>query len=145
MPTRLDLDPPDLSSDPGACAAVKDERVAVSFAASDGVLASAVGSNAYRAGDALVTGSTGDRWTVSRARFDAKYRPDGGQRPGEAGPYRNLPQPVLAKRMAAPFRIARCAGGDLLTGEAGDWLLQYAPGDYGVVERARFERVYQLL
>jgi hypothetical protein len=145
MPSRLDLETPDLSTDPGALAAVKDEVVAVTFAASAGVLASAVGSNGYCAGDALVTGSTGDRWSVSRARFDAKYRPDGGQRPGEAGPYRNLPQPVLAKRMPVPFRIARSAGGDLLTGEAGDWLLQYAPGDYGVVDRARFERVYQLL
>jgi hypothetical protein len=47
--------------------------------------------------------------------------------------------------MDQPFSIARCAGGDLLTGEANDWLLQYAPGDYGVVENARFQRVYRAM
>ncbi len=30
----------------------------------------------------------------------------------------------------------------LITGSTGDWLLQYAPGDYGVVKRVRFESVY---
>lgn len=34
--------------------------------------------------------------------------------------------------------------GDVLNGVAHDWVLQYAPGDYGVVENARFLRVYRL-
>jgi hypothetical protein len=45
--------------------------------------------------------------------------------------------------MGSPFTIARCAGGDVLTGQPEDWVLQYAPGDYGVVENARFQRVYR--
>jgi hypothetical protein len=45
--------------------------------------------------------------------------------------------------MGHDFTIARSAGGDLLRGLANDWLLQYAPGDYGVVENARFARVYR--
>jgi hypothetical protein len=39
--------------------------------------------------------------------------------------------------------MARSAGGDLLHGNAGDWVLQYAPGDYGVVEQERFALVYR--
>lgn len=145
MAKILQLDNPDLRMDPGARPAVKDELVAVQFAAEPGCLTSAVGDNHYKAGDALLTGSTGDRWCVSRDRFDAKYRPEAPTRHGEAGHYRNLPAPVLAKQMHVPFRVARSAGGDLLQGDAGDWLLEYAPGDHGVVARVRFERVYRLL
>jgi len=38
---------------------------------------------------------------------------------------------------------ARSAAGDILTGDAGDWVMQYAPGDYGVVKAARFAKVYR--
>lgn len=141
----LELDNPDLTMDPAARCAIKDERVSVEFAALCGVLVSAVGVNRYSPGDALVTGSTGDRWCVSRDRFDAKYDPEPPTVRGEAGDYRNRPVTVLAKRMDEPFRVARTAGGDYLRGEAGDWLLQYAPGDHGIVERTRFERVYRLI
>jgi uncharacterized protein (DUF2237 family) len=140
----LILENPDLSVDSGACRVVKDEVVSVEFAAASGVLESAVGPNRYRAGDALLTGSTGDRWCVSRDRFDAKYRPEAPTRPSEPGSYRNQPVAILAKRMAVAFAVERSAGGDLLRGEAGDWLLQYAPGDHGVVAAARFDRVYRV-
>lgn len=117
----------------------------VEFAARPGELVSAVGRNRYLCGDALITGSTGDRWSVSRGRFDGKYYPVPPTRSGQAGLYRNQPVTVLAKRMDEAFSVAREVGGDLLRGVAGDWLLQYAPGDYGVVERSRFERVYRLI
>ncbi len=141
----LQLRNPDLSTDPAARRAVKDETVAVQFAASEGTLVSAVGLNRYAARDALITGSTGDRWCVSRDRFDQKYEPVAPTVHGEPGLYRNRPVTILAKRMEAPFSISRTAGGDVLHGEAGDWLVQYAPGDYGIVARARFEQVYKLV
>ena len=53
------------------------------------------------------------------------------------------PVPVLARQMDSAFCIERSAGGDLLRGAALDWLLQYAPGDYGIVENARFQAVYR--
>lgn len=136
---------PDLASDPLAVQVVKDEVVAAEFASAPGLLMSAVGPNHFASGDALITGSTGDRWCVSRERFDAKYRPDGAHAPGEAGSYRNAPVPVWAKQIHEPFRIARSPGGDLLSGEAGDWALQYAANDCGLVARARFEQVYRPL
>jgi hypothetical protein len=139
------LNNPDLTSDPDARRALKDETVSVEFAILAGELVSAVGVNRYSHGDAIITGSTGDRWCVSRDRFDAKYDPKPPTHRGDAGLYRNRPVAVLAKQMNAPFSVARTAGGDFLRGNSGDWLLQYAPGDHGIVERTRFERVYRLI
>ncbi|HEX9390650.1 MAG TPA: PGDYG domain-containing protein [Usitatibacteraceae bacterium] len=133
----------DLRTDPNAALFVKDEIVEVAFAAGDGELISREGPNRYHAGDALITGSTGDRWSVSRDRFDAKYQPLPPLPAGADGRYRARPVPVLAKQIAQPFTVARSAGGDLLKGAAHDWLLQYAPGDYGLVENARFQQVYR--
>jgi PGDYG protein len=140
----LQLENPDLTGDSGTCWVVKDEVVSVQFADAPGALQSAVGLNRYAAGDALLTGSTGDRWCVSRDRFDAKYQPEAPTSAGRAGRYRNRSVAVLAKRMSAAFTVARSAGGDVLRGEAGDWLVQYAPGDHGIVAAARFDRVYRV-
>lgn len=134
----------DLAADAGAAWAVKDELVTVEFAIAAGSLQSAVGANRYAAGDALVTGSTGDRWCVSRTRFDAKYEPQRPTQSGKNGQYRNRPVPILAKRMERAFSVARTAGGDVLRGVAGDWLVQYGLGDYGIVAGARFDAVYRL-
>lgn len=137
------LDHPDLEDDPDAVWVSKDETVIVQFAAESGELRSAVGMNRYRAGDALVTGSTGDSWCVSRTHFDAKYRPESSTLAGQPGRYRNVPTLIRAKRMSMDFEVSRTTGGDVLQGLAGDWLVQYGPEDYGVVARARFERVYR--
>ncbi len=126
----------DLAADAGAAWAVKDET-------GDGGVRDrrrqfaerSVGANRYAAGDALVTGSTGDRWCVSRTRFDAKYEPQRPTQSGKNGQYRNRPVPILAKRMERAFSVARTAGGDVLRGVAGDWLVQYGLGDYGIVCR----------
>jgi hypothetical protein len=136
----------DLRSDAAAKRVVKDETVTVEFAARDGELMSLEGPNRYTQGDALITGSTGDRWVVSRDRFDAKYAPAAAALShGEPGAYCNRPAVVLARQMSEPFSLARsAAGGDVLRGTAGDWVMQYAPGDYGVVQAARFAAVYRV-
>ncbi len=135
----------DLLTDPDAQRVVKDETVHVEFAAGEGELMSLAGPNRYLRGAALITGSTGDRCVVSRDRFDAKYVPaDTSSTHGAAGPYRNRPAVVLAKQMHEAFSLTRsAAGGDVLQGTAGDWIMQYAPGDYGVVQAARFAKVYR--
>lgn len=135
----------DLSSDDSATLYVKDEVVEVAFATSDGELTSREGPNRYHAGDALITGSTGDRWSVSRARFEARYTPVAPLQAGRNGAYRANPVPVLARQMPEAFTLERSAGGDVLHGQAQDWLLQYAPGDFGVIENSRFQRVYRPL
>jgi hypothetical protein len=139
----LELNNIDLRNDPHAALYVKNEVVQVCFAKSDGELISQEGPNRYSAGDAMITGSTGNRWTVSRERFDAKYEPVAPVKANEDGAYRNKPMPVLAKQLHEPFSINRSAGGDRLRGRAGDWLMQYGPNDFGIVEKNRFEQVYQ--
>ncbi|MGC3982178.1 MAG: PGDYG domain-containing protein [Steroidobacteraceae bacterium] len=134
----------DLQLDPRARAYVKREIVSVSFARSDGGIQSREGLNRYSTGDALITGSTGDHWSVTRDRFDAKYLPLNGIAHGEDGQYQNRPLPILAIQQTQAFDVERSAGGDVIHGAAGDWLMQYAPGDHGIVENAKFQRVYRL-
>ncbi len=135
----------DLRHDPVARRAVKNEQVDVEFAENAGELMSLEGLNRYAPGDALITGSTGDRWCVSRARFDLKYEALVPARQGQPGLYRNKPLAVLVKQITEPFTLARSEGGDVLKGAAGDWVLQYAAADYGVIADARFKRVYRFL
>ena len=139
----LELRNIDLLTDPLAAPYVKTETVSVTFAAEPGELISLEGPNRYAAGDALITGLTGSRWSVSRERFTTKYVviPPAGD--GDDGQYSARPILVLAKQISAPFTAARSTGGDLLRGRAGDWLLQYAPGDFGVAEQQRFARIYR--
>ena len=139
----LELGNIDLATDPLAARYIKTEIVSVEFARSDGELISTEGPNRYRAGDALITGSTATRWSVSRDRFAAKYAPLAGTVANGDGRYQARPQPVLARQLSEPCTAARSAGGDLLHGDAGDWLLQYAPGDYGVAKNDRFVQVYK--
>ena len=141
----LELTQLDLSTDSAAQRVVKDETVTVEFAAAPGQLMSLEGPNRYAPGDAIITSATGERWVVSRERFDPKYLPvDAALAHGQPGAYRNRPAVVLARRMDEPFTLVRSAGGDRLTGAAGDWVMQYAPGDYGVVKAERFAKVYRL-
>jgi hypothetical protein len=139
----LELKNIDLTTDPLAAHYVKTEVVTVAFAQHEGELISLEGPNRYKAGDALITGSTGSQWSVSRHRFDAKYEALPPTVTGEDGRYKARPIPILAKQMTEPFTATRSAGGDVLRGNAGDWLLQYGPGDFGVAEHRRFTQVYK--
>lgn len=134
----------DLSQDTAAAKYIKHEVVEVVFAKQKGELLSREGTNRYRRGDALITGSTGDCWSVSRDRFEARYMPVAPTETGNNGMYCARPTAVLAKQMHRAFSILRSPGGDVLRGQAKDWVLQYAPADYGVVENARFRQVYRL-
>jgi hypothetical protein len=139
----LELKNIDLTTDPAAVSYVKTEIVTVTFARQDGELLSQEGPNRYAVGDALVTGFTGSRWSVSRERFDLKYEAVPPTQPGDGGSYKAKPIPVLAKRIPEAFTAARSVGGDVLRGNAGDWLLQYAPGDFGIADQTRFAQVYR--
>ena len=133
----------DLRDDPQARRYLKHELVTVRFAITAGAIQSREGLNRYADGDALITGSTGDQWSVTRDRFEAKYLAEPGTAQGQDGDYRNRPLPVLAVRQATAFQAERSTGGDVISGAAGDWLMQYAPGDHGIVENAKFQRVYR--
>jgi hypothetical protein len=133
----------DLRHDRAAASYAKHESVQVVFALAEGRIASREGMNHYGAGDALVSGSGGDRWSVSRDRFDRRYQPLPPLAHGSDGAYRSLALPVLARQIPQAFTLRRSPTGDLLRGSAHDWLLQYAPGDWGIVEDAKFRRLYR--
>ena len=136
----------DLSADPAALRARKcPVQVAVEFATADGTLKTREGPVQYRRGDALLTGIEGERWPVTRRTFEASYEPVAPLRPGKPGHYRKQPQVVWAKPMREPFTVTRDQGRGVLRGQAGDWLVQYAPGDQGVVGAAVFAQTYELL
>ena len=117
----------------------------VEFASARGTLATREGPVAYAEGDALLTGIEGERWPVPRQRFDETYEPVAPLRTGKPGWYRKRPQIVWAKLMREPFTVALAGGRGTLRGSAGDWLLEYAPGDQSVVSAAAFAETYELL
>jgi PGDYG protein len=135
----------DLSKNVHASTYFKHELVNVSFATTVGAIKSREGLNHYAAGDAIITGSTGDCWSVSRDRFDAKYQAVSDTAHGHNGQYQNQPLAVLAIQQTQAFAVERSAGGDVIHGQAGDWLMQYAPGDHGIVENAKFQHVYRAI
>src|ERR1700750_1262966 len=90
----------DLRTHPQAAIYLKSEIVDVVFATEAGALQSREGLNRYSVGDAVITGATGDRWSVSRDRFDAKLSPVAPLQAGEGGRYLNIPLPVLAVQIS---------------------------------------------
>jgi hypothetical protein len=96
-------------------------------------------------GDAILTGTAGERWRVSRARFGEKYLPVPPTKPGEAGRYLSLRNRILALQMSEPFEVLLADGQSRLTGRASDWLVDYGDGSLGIVSRTIFETTYEIV
>ena len=90
-----------------------------------------------KAGDAVMTGTEGEQWPIPREKFEQTYDI---LEPGSAAK-KNIP--VFAKEMSEPFQVKVSWSDDLLQGEPGDYLVQYGPGDYGVVGREIFKKTYR--
>lgn len=137
---------PDLSEDRAARRARKRTvMVQVEFATTAGTLSTREGPVSYSTGDALVTGIEGERWPVPRAMFDRNYAPVAPLRSGRPGAYRKRPREVWAKPMSEAFDVTLDLGRGTLRGQAGDWLVQYAPSDLSVVGARVFAQTYELL
>ncbi len=96
-------------------------------------------------GDAILTGSLGERWCVPRARFGEKYQPVPPTLMGNAGPYLSLPIEIIAVPMHESFDVALADGVSHLHGHAGDWLVDYGDGSLGVVARRIFATTYEII
>ena len=90
------------------------------------------------AGAAIMTGTEGEQWPIPGEKFEQTYDV---LEPGTAAK-KNIP--VFAKEMAEPFQVKVSWSNDLLQGEPGDYLVQYGPGDYGVVGREIFAKTYKV-
>ncbi len=119
-------------------------EVLAEFATAPGRIGTLEGVVHYRAGAALLTGSDGERWPVEREDFERRYEALApGPAAGAPGRCRKRVSRVLARQMTQPFTTRAGALGDTLTGQARDWLLQYAPGQHGVVAERIFGALYQ--
>jgi PGDYG protein len=96
-------------------------------------------------GDAIITGTAGEHWRVSRARFSDKYRPVPPTVAGEAGRYVSLPNRILAVPMTQPFEVLLADGVSRLTGRAGEWLIDYGDGSLGIVSEAILATTYEII
>lgn len=117
------------------------DPVDVEVASTDGVLSTLEGPVVYHIGDALITGVKGERWPVERSRFEQTYEPVPPTKMGQSGRYARLSNEVRACQMPVAFTVTTSAG-DQLSGQPGDWLLEYTPGEKGIVAAEVFARTY---
>jgi hypothetical protein len=120
------------------------EPRAVRFARAPGVCETREGPARYAAGDALVTGSVGEAWCTPRAYFDAHYEPVAPTEAGQDGTYAKRRQEVLAFELRAPRRIPLSQDRGMLSGNAGDWVVDYGAGNLAIVARDLFPRYFTL-
>jgi hypothetical protein len=98
-----------------------------------------------RPGDAILTGTAGEHWRVSRERFPEKYRPVPPTRAGESGRYMSRPNRIQALPMTDSFEVLLADGISRLNGRAGDWLVDYGDGSLGIVSPAIFSTTYEII
>jgi hypothetical protein len=112
-----------------------------------GSLETLEGQMEYEAGDAIATGSKGERWPIKRADFLRMYIPCPSAQDtttvncvAQGRHYIKKSVTVYVLKMQEPFYVHKDRG--TLTGNAGDWLVQYAPGDLAVVASNIFPLYY---
>ena len=129
---------PDLSQDPGAFETAK-KPIPLEFrvAEEDETIQTKEGPVEASAGAAIMTGTEGEQWPIPAEKFAETYDV---LEPGKAA---KKDIPVFAKEMPEPFQVKVSWSDALLQGEAGDYLVQYGVGDYGVVGREIFRKTYK--
>src|ERR1700733_2232513 len=136
----------ELSADPRRIFARKLEReIDVRFTPVECTVQTSEGLVHAAPGDAILTGTAGEHWRVSRARFADKYRPVPPTVAGEAGRYVSLPNRIMAVPMGEAFEVLLADGVSLLTGQAGEWLVDYGDGSLGIVAEAIFADSYEII
>ena len=135
-----------ISSDPQCVAARKLEReIEVQFTPIACTVQTPEGVVHARPGDAIITGTAGEHWRVSRERFPHKYRPVPPTAAGESGRYVSLPNRILAVLMTDAFEVLLADGVSRLKGRAGEWLVDYGDGSLGIVSEAIFASTYSIV
>jgi len=97
------------------------------------------GSVEAPAGAYIMTGTKGENWPIPADKFEETYDIIDDQHAAKK------PIPVPGKQMQEDFFVTVSWSPDKLKGKPGDWLVQYGPGDYGVVEAAIFDETYDRL
>jgi hypothetical protein len=135
-----------ISNDPRRVFARKLEReIEVRFTPVACTVQTSEGVVHARPGDAIITGTAGEHWRVSRARFTDKYRPVPPTVAGQAGRYVSLPNRIMAVPMAEGFEVLLADGMSRLSGRAGEWLVDYGDGSLGIVSQPIFATTYEII
>ncbi len=135
-----------VSGDPRRVAARKLEReIDVRFTPVECTIETKEGVVHARPGDAIITGTAGEHWRVSRARFADKYRPVPPTVAGEPGRYVSLPNRILAVPMSESFEVLLADGVSRLQGRPGEWLVDYGDGSLGIVSETIFASTYSIV
>lgn len=122
----------------------REHPVQVRFAQHPSAVETLEGVVHAKLGDAIVTGLFGELWPVPSASFAGKYQAVSPLVMGAPGLYLTLPIEVLAVPMDAPFEVVLADGHSRLTGQAGDWLIDYGDGNLGIVNAAIFDATYEI-
>ena len=96
-------------------------------------------------GDAIITGTEGEHWRVSHARFADRYRPVPPTVAGQAGRYVSLPNRIMAVPMTEAFEVLLADGVSRLSGRGGEWLVDYGDGSLGIISQAIFVATYDII
>jgi hypothetical protein len=135
-----------VSADPRRVAARKLEReIDVRFTLIECTVQTSEGLVHAAPGDAIITGTAGEHWRVSRARFPHKYQPVPPTVDGEDGRYVSLPNRIMAVPMTEEFEVILADGVSRLTGRAGEWLVDYGDGSLGIVSEPVFATTYEII
>jgi hypothetical protein len=122
-----------------------EREVSVRFTPVSCVIHTPEGTVHAKPGDAILTGLADEEWRVSIERFPSKYRPIPPTVAGEPGRYMSTRNTVMAVRMRGAFDVLLADGLSLLSGHAGDWLVDYGDGSLGIVTAAIFAQTYEVL
>jgi PGDYG protein len=119
--------------------------LSVEFASTNGVLATLEGPVRFEAGDALITGTRGERWPVSASQFPLLYEPSQvDQNALESGIFKRRQTTVYAKQI--PFEFSVITDTDAkakLFGKANDWLIQQSNLQINIVANDIFLDLYE--
>lgn len=120
-------------------------RREVKFASESGVHSTLEGPVQYNVGDAIVTGAVGESWPIGRATFESTYEPEPPLTMGEDGWYRKRVREALALQLTESRNVVLSNARGVLSGKAGDWIVDHGHGDLAVVADEVFLKYYEFI
>lgn len=123
----------------------KPVEVQVEIARRDQTVDTLEGPVACQAGDAILTGTAGERWPVPAAELDQRYVCLSPATQDTPGRYQKRVKTVEAVQLRAPLALTLSQGRGVLQGQVGDWCVWHGPDDLSIVGRSIFAETYELL
>ena len=115
------------------------------IAGSDQTVLTLEGPVACRAGDAILTGTAGERWPVPAAELNQRYVSLSPASTDTPGRYQKRVKTVEAVKLQEPLALALSEGRGVLQGQEGDWCVWHGPDDITIVSNSIFVQTYELL